>query len=113
MSEEHKAKISAAHLGKKKGPMSKEVGIRRSIALKGKFINEQSWFWKGDKVGYRALHAWVARRKGKPNFCEHCKATDKPYRSYNWANVSGMYTRDLTDWIRLCGVCHKKYDRKK
>ena len=29
--------------------------------------------FKGDKAGYGAIHAWVRRRKIKPELCEKCK----------------------------------------
>lgn len=64
--------------------------------------------WKGDKVGYSALHEWVKRMLGKPRFCEHCKRTDKI--KYEWANKSHSYRRDVNDWVRLCTLCHHKYD---
>lgn len=67
--------------------------------------------WKGDKVGYYALHSWVVREKGKPETCEHCGKIEKRPRYIQWANKSGKYLRDLDDWIRLCCTCHYKFDR--
>ncbi len=64
--------------------------------------------WKGDEVSYGALHEWVKRSLGKPEICEHCRSTEKRY--YDWANKSGNYRRDLSDWIRLCKPCHKRFD---
>ena len=29
---------------------------------------------------------------------------------YHWANVSGKYLRDISDWIQLCVKCHKQFD---
>lgn len=43
--------------------------------------------------GYRSLHIWVERQKGKPNHCEKCGDTSD--RRYHWANVSGEYKREL------------------
>lgn len=40
--------------------------------------------------------------------CERCHRTDK--KKYEWANKSGRYLRDLTDWIRLCTSCHRLHD---
>lgn len=65
--------------------------------------------WKGDKVGYRALHYWVERQLGKPKKCEFC-LTEKAI--FHWANKSGSYLRDKSDWLRLCAKCHKEYDFK-
>lgn len=65
--------------------------------------------WKGEKASYHAMHAWVARHRGKPQKCEHCGTTEK--KMYHWANKSHEYKRDLNDWIRLCRPCHSRYDK--
>jgi hypothetical protein len=64
--------------------------------------------WKGDTAGYAAIHIWMRNHYGTPQECEHCGT--KEDRRYHWANVSGTYQRDRTDWLRLCVPCHKKYD---
>ena len=69
--------------------------------------------WKGNDAGYSALHCWVKLWLGKPKTCEHCKTTGLTGYSIHWANKSGLYKRELSDWIRLCAKCHKKYDAKK
>ena len=69
---------------------------------------EESPNWKGDEVGMGALHDWVKRQLGKPKFCEHCRTTTA--KQFDWANKSGEYRRDLSDWLRLCRSCHAKYD---
>lgn len=74
-----------------------------------KSIGDSNGKWKGDIVGYKALHTWVSRQLGKPNKCEHCGDTSR--RRYEWANKSHKYLRDANDWIRLCLPCHKKYDK--
>lgn len=67
--------------------------------------------WKGDKVKYRALHNWVEVRLGKPRGCKMCNRNDlKGLKAYHWANISGEYKRDLSDWMRLCASCHKRFD---
>ena len=65
--------------------------------------------WKGDRVGRTALHEWLYRNYGKPNYCEHCMRTDR--KQYDWANRTGKYLRYKSDWIRLCRSCHQKYDK--
>lgn len=77
-------------------------------------INEKHPRWKGDAVGYTALHDWVRKMLGTPNLCEHCKTTNA--KKFEWANISKQYKRDLSDWKRLCTKCHRnedKYDKKK
>lgn len=62
--------------------------------------------YKGDKAGYGAIHAWVRRRKKKPEFCEKCHKT----APRDLANRSGKYLRDLSDWDYLCRKCHMDTD---
>jgi hypothetical protein len=64
--------------------------------------------WKGDDVGYTALHDWVRRKLGSPKFCEHCKRSDR--KKYEWANNDHKYRRNVKDYMRLCTACHRKYD---
>lgn len=63
--------------------------------------------WKGDEVGYTALHSWVARHKGKATsyMCD-CGSP-----AIHWANLSHEYLRDLDDYKALCGKCHNAYDK--
>ena len=76
-----------------------------------KRVGAKHYMWKGDKVGYDALHDWVDRKKGKPIKCIKCG--DKPKSAYriHWANKSGKYKREVSDWISLCVCCHAKYDK--
>lgn len=71
---------------------------------KGQFKDNTHPFWKGDKVGYSGIHRWIAKRLGKPTKCAKCNTTDA--KRFEWANISGEYKRDFTDWIRLCAKCH-------
>ena len=64
--------------------------------------------WKGDGVGYGALHSWIVRKLGKAVSCTNCRVLDA--KKYEWANLSGQYRRDLADWVQLCCSCHKKLD---
>ena len=72
---------------------------------------EKNAMWKGEKVGYLGVHNWVRTKLGSPNKCEHCGATNN--QRYEWANKSGKYKRDLSDWLRLCCKCHFRFDKKK
>ena len=64
--------------------------------------------WKGDKVGYTALHQWLYKQVGQPKKCQHCRRVD--LKQYYWANKNHTYKRNIKDWIRLCPSCHIKYD---
>ncbi len=77
-----------------------------------KTSDEKHPFWKGNEVSYSGLHYWVYRKLGKPTKCEHCDKENLVGHSIHWANISGKYLRDRTDWLRLCAKCHKKYDKQ-
>lgn len=85
-------------------------GERSSIGTefrKGENTGTENPNWKGDKVGYFALHAWVYRKLGKAQICTHCQSKNR----IQWANKSHQYKRNLNDWISLCQSCHMKYDK--
>lgn len=56
---------------------------------------------------YSAVHKWITYHYGAPAFCENC---DIPAKRYHWANLSGEYLRDISDWARLCVRCHVLID---
>lgn len=87
-SEEHRSKISQARKGHR-DTVGKDNGM-----------------WKGNKVGYFALHHWVNRTFGKAIVCEKCSST----LNVQWANKSYNYKRQRNDWLELCYKCHRKYD---
>lgn len=69
-------------------------------------IGVKNPMWRGDIVGYSALHAWIKRHKIKSVNCEMCQNT-KPL---DLANISGEYKRELSDWEWLCRKCHMTKD---
>lgn len=92
----------------------------RNKSYKGKTTDESHPNWKGESASYWAKHAWVYLRLGKANSCsnEGCKYPRRtpqgkiltaPKR-FEWANISGNYIRELSDWMQLCCSCHKNYD---
>ncbi len=82
--------------------------LQISLSRRDKGIGKSNPNWKGGVDTYGSLHDWVEVRLGKPRKCEFCSSTNQ--RFYDWANKSHQYKRDLSDWIRLCRPCHKKYD---
>lgn len=97
-------------IGNKKNVGRKMHPNTRAALLKAN-TGKNSKNWKGNKATYSSLHDWVERHLGKPSKCEHCGTTEK--RMYHWANKSHKYKRILSDWIRLCVPCHKRYDLDK
>jgi len=66
---------------------------------------DKNYNWKGDNVGYSALHKWVYKVLGKAIRCSNCRKN-----SAEWANVSGEYKRNKNDWEQLCRKCHMEKD---
>ena len=87
------------------------VGHKQTEETKKK-ISESRQFnknynWKGDKVGYSALHKWVYKKLGKAKECSDCGRTDG---LIEWCNISDEYKRDVNDWEQLCRRCHMVKD---
>jgi len=97
----------------KKGitPWNKGRKMTAGEKISRKIRGENNGSWKGNNVKYAALHHWIYKRLGQPNYCEMCKKTDR--LAYHWANKSGKYKRDINDWLRLCVSCHKEYDKER
>jgi len=86
------------------GCMSKENSIKLGKSRKNSSCNknEINGMWKGDNATLPAIHAWIRRRKTKPEYCEFCKI----YPPYDLANISQKYHRDINDFEWLCRRCH-------
>lgn len=110
-----RAQISIGLTGKKQSGetiqkrVAKLRGKKRTLEQRIRFSGENNPSWKGDKVGYGALHDWVTSRLGRPHFCAYC-GTNKA-KKFEWANISRTYRRELSDFIRLCTRCHHLFDR--
>lgn len=92
ISEETKEKIRLA-----------QVGIPRP---QSGLSNEKHSQWKGDEVGYNALHRWIRRHLPESELCQFCNVN----KSRDLANITQIYNRDFSNWKYLCVSCHKKYD---
>lgn len=90
------------------------VKINSGSFKKEDHIGEKNWNWKGDGVGYFALHGWIQRKKGKARHCLFAKTLyNDCSKTFEWANISHEYKRDLDDWASLCSKHHDDFDRKK
>lgn len=108
----HKKKLSESHKGQK--PWNTGIkGIHLSPQTefkKGENIGIKNGQWKGDNVGYDALHDWVKRKLGKAFYC----SKNKNHKGkFEWSNKSYLYKRDLNDWESLCHKCHFARDKGK
>jgi len=101
--------------GKKINQISKRCKSCSNKFRKGKFKiknnlgfnkGNKHYNWKGNNVKYNSLHLWIRKQIPKPKFCEDC-GKNEPQQI---ANISGQYSRDLTDWKWLCIKCHSKFD---
>jgi hypothetical protein len=61
--------------------------------------------WKGDNVGYEALHEWVRKNLPRPELCKRCNKNKSREVSNN-----GTYDRNLDSWEWLCRSCHIRKD---
>lgn len=76
--------------------------------------------WKGGNASYYAIHIYLKNYYGKASKCENPVCTyprtnskgvylEKPLR-YEWACITGKYSRKLEDYRQLCPSCHRQYD---
>src|SRR3990167_3108655 len=103
---ETRFRISLSKKGANHPNFGKNLSIetKRKISIANK--NEKNGVWKGDNVGYVALHKWVIRNKPKVKYCETCGLEKK----LDVANISGKYKRDISDFEYLCRRCHMNKD---
>lgn len=112
-------RIARPWLGKKRDPEMIER-MRNTQKDSPLMRGENHYMWKGEDVGYRALHHWIIRMYGKATKCENESCfyprfskrgvwMEKPMR-YEWANISGKYRRHRDDYKQMCPSCHRMYD---
>lgn len=92
-------KVGLANKGRQH---TEEEKIRVRLTLSGKFVGEKNWNWQGDKAGYAAIHTWLRRNLGNASRCVNGHIAKK----YYWANISGEYKRDSSDYQELCNSCN-------
>ena len=86
-SDDHKRKIGIAHLGMKRPDLAEynRTHIKREAEIHS---------WKGDDVGYIAIHNWAHRHVGLKDKCELCGSTER----LEMSNTSQQYKREVGDW---------------
>lgn len=79
---------------------------------KGKPSNKKGTW---TSMTYSAVHKWIRATLGPyPKKCQFCGEKGKKNGrcwSIHYANKSGKYLREVTDWLRLCTRCHRKHDK--
>lgn len=68
---------------------------------------ENHFNWKGEDAKYISKHTWIHNNYGKASKCEVCNMGGK---NYEWANISGEYKRDISDYKQMCRSCHRLMD---
>ncbi len=70
--------------------------------------------WKGikGKYAYSNLHKWIGSNYGKPELCRNIECKKSSIK-FEWANITGIYERDIKNYIELCRSCHTNFDRYK
>lgn len=71
---------------------------------------DKSSAWKGDKASYFAKHLRAKTKWGQPMQCEECGEVFDSNNKIHWANISGKFKEERSDWRRLCVPCHRKFD---
>jgi hypothetical protein len=84
------------------------VKENRTSFKKGENVADENFAWKGDRVGYFALHTWMRRNFDWAEECKFCGSKD----NLELANIEYIYNRDPKNWEVLCHGCHQKYDRQ-
>mgnify|MGYP001558947747 CR=1 FL=1 len=62
-------------------------------------------------LSYGLKHNWIRKNYGARSLCDRCGKTDD--KKFEWANLSGLYLQDRSDWERLCCKCHRNFDFSK
>ena len=102
----------------------RKIGLANSIALKGRIqstetkrkigkanTGKNNGMWKGNKIGFQALHGWIKTNHKNPDLCQICKKVPP----YDLANINPKYnpktyTRNIKNWEWLCRKCHMEKD---
>lgn len=80
-----------------------ELSKRRSLLHKGLTSGEKNGNWKGENVGYVALHNRIKKQLVKPELCTKCLRAKK----LELSNKSGKYKTSVNDWEWICRSCHE------
>ena len=57
--------------------------------------------------GYNSAHLWLYRTHGKASYCSNDVSHTG---TFQWANITGVYEKDLSNFTQLCRSCHAKLD---
>lgn len=92
---------------------SKACSDKHTLIKGVSVANDRNCNWKGEEASYSAKHLWIKWRYGNPERCEFCGVEgrlSKGHWTIHWANISGKYLRDRSDYHGLCRKCHHHFD---
>ncbi len=116
MSDVTRARLSDA---KKGHEVTVDTRTKISQSLQGRpspHRGADSKSWKGDAIDYSTLHHWLREKHPKTGVCADCGqfvGSEGRGRGTDWANITGIYTRDIANYRELCRACHIRFDRRK
>jgi hypothetical protein len=89
-----------------------------ALPIGNRMVREASSQWKGDAIGYTALHdrLKVARGKASGHACVDCAGSARDWSLVRGATVvtdptGRRYSLRLDDYQPRCVGCHARYDR--
>jgi hypothetical protein len=112
---EAREKIAASKRGK---PRDLETKRKISASLQGRpspHRGPTGAFWKEDAT-YNSIHRWLHKNVQKTGYCSDCgefKGQNGRGTGTDWANISGTYSRDPSDYRELCRSCHIQFDKNR
>ena len=108
---ERESKIYCNHECYSKSEKLKE-NSKNSSLIKNNSENKWHLGHIKENVSYGALHDWVRYHKEKTGECAICgnKSSGIEGRDFDLANISGNYSRDVSDYEWLCVKCHTTFD---
>jgi len=102
----HKKKFQKGNI-----PWNKNLKYDKELKIKldTKGLELGRGYFRGQilKETYPNIHYWVRKHKKYPEKCNDCGQSNK---RLEWSNVDHKYRRVLSDYIRMCTSCHRKYD---
>ena len=72
-------------------------------------VGEDNCMWRGEDVSYGNLHMWLRRNVPLTDVCQICGESP----AVDHANITGIYSRNLKDYICVCRKCHFAIDADK
>ena len=106
--QEHRDKISRALKGKQNAKGSVRTQEFKDN-LRKHWLENTHPTYKGSNANYSAKHHRIHKRYGKASKCENKECVGKS-KVYEWANISGQFYNNKSDWFELCRSCHRIFD---